>query len=138
MWQEYADAYSEYKRAESRLRRLADQREELEVSLGPSAVRYDRDIVQTSREDHTTAVLAKLADLDIVIAQANETVRIREDILKRQRKMLEDSAEIHDRIYAMYFIRHYGVRRIGRSVGYSRSQTYEILKQMKHRTKSDS
>lgn len=137
IWEDYSSVQLEYRRAENRLRRLADQREELEVSLGPSAIRYDKDIVQTSREDHTTAVLAKLADLDILIAQANETVRIREGILRRQRLILESSAEMHDRIYVMYFIRHYGVRRIARTVGYSRSQTYEILKQMKHRTKSD-
>ena len=131
MWQDYATAYLDYQRAESRLRRLADQREELEVSLGPSAIRYDRDVVQTTPEDHVTEILAKLADLDTTIAQAVETVRIREDILRRQRKILEDSAEIHDRIYVLHFIKHYGVRRIGRIVGYSRSQTYEILRQMK-------
>ena len=137
IWEDYSSVQLEYRRAENRLRRLADQREELEVSLGPSAIRYDKDIVQTSREDHTTAVLAKLADLDILIAQANETVRIREGIVRRQRLILESSAEIHDRIYVLYFLKHHGVRRIARTVGYSRSQTYEILKCMKHRTKTD-
>ena len=131
MWQDYAAAYLDYQRAELRLRRLVDQREELEVSLGPSAIRYDRDVVQTTPEDHVTEILAKLGDLDIAITQAAETVRIREDILRRQRKMLEDSAEIHDRIYVLHFLRHYGVRRIGRLVGYSRSQTYYILREMK-------
>ena len=131
MWQDYAAAYLDYQRAELRLRRLVDQREELEVSLGPSAIRYDRDVVQTTPEDHVTEILAKLGDLDIAITQEAETVRIREDILRRQRKMLEDSAEIHDRIYVLHFLRHYGVRRIGRLVGYSRSQTYYILREMK-------
>lgn len=131
IWEDYSTVQSEYRRAENRLRRLADQREELEVSLGPSAIRYDKDIVQTSREDHTTAVLAKIADLDILIAQANETVRIREGILRRQRLILESSAEIHDRIYVLYFIRHHGVRRIARQIGYSRSQVFRILQKMR-------
>lgn len=131
MWRDYEAARLDYQRAESRLRRLVDQREELEVSLGPSAIRYDRDVVQTTPEDHVTEILAKLADLDIAIAQVGETVRIRADILQRQRKMLEASAEIHDRIYVLHFIKRYGVRRIGRTVGYSRSQTYYILRQMK-------
>lgn len=131
MWQDYAAAYLDYQRAESRLRRLVDQREELEVSLGPSAIRYDRDVVQTTPEDHVTEILAKIGDLDIAITQAVETVRIRADILQRQRKMLEASTEIHDRIYVLHFLKHYGVRRIGRTVGYSRSQTYYILRQMK-------
>lgn len=137
IWEDYSTVQSEYRRAENRLRRLADQREELEVSLGPSAIRYDKDIVQTSRKDHTTAVLAKIADLDILIAQADKTVQLRREILSRQREILEASADIHDRIYVLYFIRHYGVRRIARIVGYSRSQTYAILKPMKHRTKTE-
>lgn len=131
IWEDYSSVQLEYRRAESRLRRLADQREELEVSLGPSAIRYDKDIVQTSREDHTTAVLAKLADLDILIAQANETVRIREGILRRQRLILESSAEIHDRIYVLYFLKHHGVRRIAREIAYSRRQVYRILSEQK-------
>ena len=131
MWQEYQSAWTEYRRAESRLRCLADQREELEVSLGPSAIRYDKDIVQTSREDHTTAVLAKLADIDLLIAQARETVRIRHEILSRQREMLELSADIHDRIYVLYFLKHHGVRRISREIAYSRRQVYRILSDQK-------
>ena len=137
IWEDYSTVQSEYRRAENRLRRLADQREELEVSLGPSAIRYDKDIVQTSREDHTTAVLAKIADLDILIAQADKTVQLRREILSRQREILEASADIHDRIYVLYFLKHHGVRRIARTVGYSRSQTYEILKRIKHRKKKD-
>lgn len=127
IWEDYSTVQSEYRRAENRLRRLADQREELEVSLGPSAIRYDKDIVQTSREDHTTAVLAKIADLDILIAQADKTVQLRREILGRQREILEASADIHDRIYALYFIRHHGVRRISREISYSRRQVYRIL-----------
>ena len=131
LWESYQSAWLEYRRSDARLKALADQREELEVSLGPSAIRYDKDIVQTSREDHTTAVLAKLADLDILIAQANETVRIREDILRRQRLILESSAEIYDRIYVLYFIKHHGVRRISRQIGYSRSQVFRIIQKMR-------
>lgn len=131
MWEQYQSAWLEYRRSDARLKALADQREELEVSLGPSAIRYDKDIVQTSREDHTTAVLAKLADLDILIAQANETVRIREGILRRQRLILESSAEIHDRIYVLYFLKHHGVRRIARQIGYSRSQVFRIIQKMR-------
>lgn len=131
MWETYQSAWLEYRRSDARLKALADQREELEVSLGPSAIRYDKDIVQTSREDHVTAVLAKLADLDILIAQANETVRIREVILRRQRLMLESSAEIYDRIYVLYFLKHHGVRRIAREVSYSRRQVYRILSEQK-------
>lgn len=127
IWEDYSTVQSEYRRAENRLRRLADQREELEVSLGPSAIRYDKDIVQTSREDHTTAVLAKIADLDILIAQADKTVQLRREILSRQREILEASADIHDRIYVLYFIRHHGVRRISREIFYSRRQVYRIL-----------
>lgn len=131
IWEDYSTVQSEYRRAENRLRRLADQREELEVSLGPSAIRYDKDIVQTSREDHTTAVLAKIADLDILIAQADKTVQLRREILSRQREILEASADIHDRIYVLYFIRHHGVRRIARQIGYSRSQVFRILQKMR-------
>lgn len=131
IWEDYSTVQSEYRRAENRLRRLADQREELEVSLGPSAIRYDKDIVQTSREDHTTAVLAKIADFDILIAQADKTVQLRREILTRQREILESSADIHDRIYVLYFIRHHGVRRIARQIGYSRSQVFRILQKMR-------
>lgn len=131
MWESYQTAWLEYCRAESRLRHLADQREELEVSLGPSAIRYDKDIVQTSYEDHVTAVLAKLADIDLLIAQVGETVRIRREILGRQREMLELSSDIHDRIYVLYFLKHHGVRRISREISYSRRQVYRILADQK-------
>ncbi len=127
IWEDYQTVQTEYRRAEGRLRRLVDQREELEVSLGPSAIRYDKDIVQTSLEDHTTAILVKLADIDMLIGQASETVMFRKDIMDRKREELERSPDLHDRIYTLYFIRHYGVRRISREVCYSRRQVYRIL-----------
>ena len=131
IWPEYQSAFNEFRASQKRLRRLADQREELETTLGPSAIRYDKDIVQTSREDHTTAVLAKIADIDILIAQTSETVRIREAVLSQELKLLESSADIHDRIYLLYFVKHHGVRRISRSVGYSRSQVFRIIQKMR-------
>lgn len=132
IWEDYHTVQLEYRRAENRLRHLANQREELEVSLGPSAIRYDKDIVQTSREDHVTAILVKLADLDVVIRQADETVRIRKEIMLRKQEELERSPDIHDRIYTLYFIKHHGVRRISREVCYSRRQVYRILSAQKN------
>ena len=127
VWMDYQRLQAEYERTQGRLSFLLNKREELETALEPSAIRYDKDIVQTSREDHTTAVLAKIADLDILIAQADKTVQLRREILSRQREILEASADIHDRIYVLYFIRHHGVRRISREISYSRRQVYRIL-----------
>ena len=131
IWEDYQTIQLEYRRAEGRLRRLVDQCEELEVSLGPSAIRYDKDIVQTSHEDHTTAVLAKIADLKILIKEAESTVRIRRDIMLRRREDLRESPDIRDRIYCLHFIDHVGARRIARTIGYSRSQVFRIIQKMR-------
>lgn len=66
----------------SRIRRLTEQMHELEWSLIPGGMRYDKDNVQTSPEDRMCNVLAEMSELQLrinklQIALSNNAMRVR-------------------------------------------------------------
>lgn len=130
VWMDYQRLQAEYERTQWRLASLLDKREELETALGPSAIRYDRDKVQTSPSDHVTDILAKVADVDRLIDVANKSVEERQYLLSLKRKELMQSRHIEDKIYVCYYIHRMSVGRIAYCIGYSKRQVYRIIRKM--------
>ena len=130
VWMDYQRLQAEYERTQGRLASLLDKREELETSLGPSAIRYDRDKVQTSPSDHVTDILVKVADIDRLIDVAKKSVEERQYLLSLKRKELMQSRHIEDKIYVCYYIHRMSVGRIAYCIGYSKRQVYRIIRKM--------
>lgn len=64
-----------------RIRQIKEKRLELISSLGPTAIRYDKDRVMSTPEDKMLSIMSEVADLD-------EEIRELKDSLRDQRRQL--------------------------------------------------
>ena len=112
------------RRLERRIVRLTIQHDELQTCLLPSAVRYDKDIVQTSPEDKMSDVASAVLDLEkkikvAKIQKADAIIQISKAIA-----VLPDDRERD--ILTAYYIGRSQMEQIASEVGYSLSHTYAL------------
>lgn len=102
------------------------QHDELESCLLPAAIRYDKDVVQTSPED-------KLADIAAAVIELEKEIRI---LKQRKAKLaweigsaieqLEDDRE--KTILMAYYVGRVPMHEIAERIGYSIQHTYRLRK----------
>ena len=131
VYPEYQEIMISYRRTQKKYLSLVERKEELLAMAGPSAIRYDKEKVQTSVRDTISITLAKLTDISAELDAVKEVLRDKEYLLKQKRQELRASRFVEDQIFCMYFVDGIGVRRIAMRVGYSRSQVFRILKKMR-------
>lgn len=110
------------RRLQHRIYRLTMQRDEYQAMLLPSAIRYDKDVVQTSPEDKQLELAAAVLDLDAEIRRLTaERARVLLDICDRIGR-LPDDTEVA--VLVGYFIRRRPMSEIADTLGYSTSHCY--------------
>ena len=113
---------------QTEIEELSERIEELEMSLLPGAIRYDKDKVDTSPTDQMSERMASVVDLKTELEKRLTDLNRRK--LKAQRIIdtLDDS--IKRQILSCYFLTtkrsHTKLEDIGRIIGYSRRQTYRL------------
>lgn len=117
--------FGEVRRAESAIRRKTLEVEELRASLLPSAIRYDKDRVQTSPSDPLPDVMARIDELEREIRELRSTkaeaiVRIGKAI---DRIGDQQSAEI----VAEFFVRGRRAENIAAERHYTTRRIYQII-----------
>ena len=107
--------------------RLKAKHDELELCLLPSAIRYDRDKVQTSPEDPMSKIVGELNSLEIKMAQIqyDKAQRI-EEIYKAINSL--DSNEERTAL-AMRYINRKPVTEIAEAMGYAEPTIYKFMNQ---------
>lgn len=107
--------------------RLKAKHDELELCLLPSAIRYDRDKVQTSPEDPMAKIVGELNSLEIKMAQIqyDKAQRI-EEIYKAINSL--DSNEERTAL-AMRYINRKPVTEIAEAMGYAEPTIYKFMNQ---------
>lgn len=107
--------------------RLKAKHDELELCLLPSAIRYDRDKVQTSPEDPMAKIVGELNSLEIKMAQIqyDKAQRI-EEIYKAINSL--DSNEERTAL-TMRYINRKPVTEIADAMGYSIKRIYQFMDQ---------
>ena len=107
--------------------RLKSKHDELELCLLPSAIRYDRDKVQTSPEDPMAKIVGELNSLEIKMAQIqyDKAQRI-EEIYKAINSL--DSNEERTAL-AMRYINRKPVTEIAEAMGYAEPTIYKFMNQ---------
>lgn len=102
---------------------------ELESSLLPRAIQYDKDKVQTSPEDHTTDIMAKIADYTLMLEKRIRILTERRQYAEQIISRLKDSEE--RQILDLYFLSGQRMKmdEVAELVNLSTRHTYRIYKQ---------
>lgn len=107
---------------------LRGQIEEAELALLPSAIRYDRDKVQTSPDDPMIRMMEKVEKYQELLRLHLESIYEKRQLAIRIIRRLDDTAE--RQILELYFLSasRPTLSQVGEVVGYSRAQTYRIYR----------
>ena len=112
------------RRIELRIRRITLQIEELESSLLPQGIRYDKDKVQTSPEDTLSKIAGKISDLE----------KLRTQLVRERRLLLLEIQDVLDQleneqeqiVLEAYYLSRMSMMEISEMISYSIAQTYRF------------
>ena len=114
------------RRIELRIRRISLQIEELESSLLPQGIRYDKDKVQTSPEDTLSKIAGRISDLE---KQRTQLVRERRLLLLEIQDALDRLDNEQEQIVLeAYYLSRMSMREIAEMISYSVRQAYTFRK----------
>lgn len=102
---------------DKKIERLQSKKKQLEWSLLPAGIRYDKDRVQTTPEDSMLAICTDIAEVDaeitMLIVKRAEQVKTVYDTIERMQDMDEQTVIIHR------YIMRTPIKDIAKSVSYS-------------------
>ena len=127
----YYDTKQELEIAKYRLSSLEERKELLYVQvLGGTSKQTDVKVNKLSIDDKMSEYLIKTYELDRKIESAKNEVGLLEYTLKKMELAMREMKEIENKIFVMRFIDGLKVYQIARKIGYSKEQTYRIIKNM--------
>ena len=128
----YYDTKQELEIAKYRLSSLEERKELLYVQiLGGTSKQTDVKVNKLSIDDKMSEYLIKTYELDRKIESAKNEVGLVEYTLKKMELAMREMKEIENKIFVMRFIDGLKVYQIARKIGYSKEQTYRIIKNIK-------
>ena len=123
-----------YSSLQEQFKGLLDEKERLFTKALPNAIRYDRERVQSSPNCNPLeeyAIAIDEAGIDKALSEARTLLQDWEKLLDMKGQELERSQDVYDKIYRYRIINNYGINKISRILGYSKSQVYRKLGQVK-------
>lgn len=113
------DEYKEIEELEMRI-------EELETSLLPQGIRYDKELVQTSPADTATDLMAEIGDYQVMLRRKLMKLNRRRKTAQEKIDTLTDSRQ--RQILDLYFLsdRRYTMAEVAAVMGYSTKQTFRM------------
>lgn len=131
--------YERYKRSLAEVQTAFDrallEKERLFMQTQPSAVRYDKDAVQTSNSENYTlenyVIESEAIDKELNIYR--EILIDRERLLELKEKELRSSGDKYDKVYVMRYLDGIGSRKIMRTLNYSKSQFYRMIDEIERK-----
>lgn len=130
----YYDTKQELEIAKYRLSSLQERKELLYVQvLGGASTQTDVKVNKLSIDDKMSEYLIKTYELDRKIESAKNEVGLLEYTLKKMELAMREMKEIENKIFVMRFIDGLKVYQIARKIGYSKEQTYRIIKKIKQK-----
>ena len=130
VYPEYEKTKTKFYDLQRRFAQLMMDKERIYTNTLPSGIRYDKDIIQTSPTIPLENYVAQLEEIEKKITQVKDLAKDWEILLSVKERELRQSNETPDRIYVMRYLDRWGISRISKSIAYSRSQTYKILKKI--------
>lgn len=130
----YYDTRKELEIAKYRLSSLEEKKELLYVNiLGGTSKQSEIKVNKLSVDDKMSEYLIKTYELDRKIESVKNEVGLLEYTLKKMELAMREMKEIENKIFVMRFIDGLRVYQISKKVGYSKEQTYRIIKKIKEK-----
>jgi hypothetical protein len=141
-----SEKYLDYERYKAKFTELQErfakvllEKERLFMQTLPSAIRYDKDKVQSTAdgsplEDFVVSIDTK--ELDIKIKRLRHHLNDWGVLLAVKETALRKSTTLTDRIYVMRYLDGYSVNKICRALHYEKSRIYELLRVIDRKSKS--
>lgn len=131
IYEEYEAIWSKIRKIEKELFDLINKRDELFDMTQPKSSKFDKEIVDGKNPINTIEqYIIQKEYMSEKIAQLNQTLDDRYQILRRKRDELRQSKNIYDRIYVYYCIERLSIVKISYLTNYSQSQIYRKLEKM--------
>lgn len=136
---DYEYTKAKYVELQERFAKVLLEKERLFTRTLPSAIRYDKDKVQSTvdgspLEDFVINVDTK--EIDIKIKRLWRHLNDWGVLLAVKESALRKSTAIIDRVYIMRYLDGYSVNRICRALHYEKSRIYELLRVIDRKSKS--
>lgn len=122
--------------AQERFAKMLMEKERIFTKTLPSAITYDKDVVQHSIEGNPLENYVCEMDekqIDEKISQLRESISDWLILLDMKEKELRKSLAIPDKVYLLRYIECNSINRIASKINYSKSQTYRVIKQIERR-----
>lgn len=136
---EYEQIKTKYTDLQEQFARVLLEKERLFTRTLPSAIRYDKDVIQSTvdgspLEDFVISVDTK--EIDIKIKRLRHHLNDWGVLLTVKETALRKSPTLIDRIYVMRYLDGYSVNKVCRTLHYEKSRIYELLREIDRKSKS--
>lgn len=131
---EYEATKQRYGEIKAKFESVLREKEELFTRTLPSAIKYDKDQVQVSRNENSLEeymiqceqkhIEERLASLRQLLDDWSRLVMLKEIELRK-------SPCIEDKIYTFRFLDGMSMKQIGKILNYSKSQVYRLVKELR-------
>lgn len=135
MYLEYHELLKKYKDAARRYNEALEERSKLILDVLPKASQFKEVIVNGSSTSPDFKLIAYTNEIDEVDKLINQSRNTR-DMLNYELKKLEikmrSTGDVYDKIYCYRWIDKKSVYKFYRLIGYSKSQIYNLINEIKH------
>ena len=134
MYLEYHELLKKYKEAKAEFYEALEKGSKIALAVMPKSSQIKEVVVMggnSSSDDKLINYAENRAKLDDIINRSRNDMNILDYHLKKMALEMKDSGDIYDRIYYYKWIEHMSVYKFYRLIGYSKSQVYNIIKEIK-------
>lgn len=135
MYLEYHELLKKFKKAEKNYNEALEKKSELILSVMPKAVK-PKEIITTSNTSPDANLIDYTSEIDEVDRLINQSRNTRDMLnyeLKKKLIKMREEGDVYDKIYIYRWIEHRSVYKFHKLVGYSKSQVYDYISEMKEK-----
>lgn len=134
MYIEYNELLKKYKIAERNYNEALEEKSKLILAVLPKATQAKEIMVSGSHPSSDLKLLdytSKIDEVDKLINQSRNTRDMLNYELKKKLIKMKEEGDVYDKIYIYRWIEHRSVYKFHKLVGYSKTQVYDYISEMK-------
>lgn len=136
MYIEYHELLKKYKIAEKNYNEALEEKSKLILAVLPKATQAKEIMVSGNHPSSDLKLIdytSKIDDADKLINQSRNTRDMLNYELKKKLNQMKETGDVYDKIYIYRWIEHRSVYKFYRLLGYSKSQIYNYINEMKEK-----
>lgn len=134
MYIEYNELLKQFKKAERNYNEALEEKSKLILAVLPKATQAKEIMVSGSHPSSDLKLLdytSKIDEVDKLINQSRNTRDMLNYELKKKLIKMKEEGDVYDKIYIYRWIEHRSVYKFHKLVGYSKTQVYDYISEMK-------